>query len=181
MGSDRPKKKGRGFASTARASAISRFMKKNFGVLVNNSASRGHYGVYVHQAPYAVEVEITVSTPIEEDACSWAGEITQKLTDAGYEVQQGGSGTRLYVTKAEWRFADKVTTDLFGISPAIMESDSGLVAALPVHVARLRKNGWIKPDTLELTEKGHTVRAHLLVEKKKREQAEKRRLRERGW
>lgn len=181
MATDSKKRPGRGFASTARGAAISRFIKRHFDVrTINSSASRGDLGVRVSQEPHGDRVYVHVFLDSEEESAEWAGEIADKLTQSGYEVlaRSGGSFT---VSKQEWRLDDAILAGMFAIRPEIMESDSGLVTALPGQVAQLREHGWIKPDTLELTDLGQQVRARLLEQKRTREQANRRRLRERGW
>lgn len=181
MATDSRKRPGRGFASTARGAAISRFIKKHFDVqTLTSNSPRGSDGVRVTQEPYAAQVYIRVTLSDEQQAEAWAGEISAKLVASGYEISWS-SGASFTVTKQEWKFDDAILAGMFGIRPEIMESDTGLVAALPSHVEQLRRNGWIKPDTLQLTELGARVRDRLLDQKRKREQAERRRGRERGW
>lgn len=180
MATDSRKRPGRGFASTARGAAISRFVKKHFDVRTLTSENRGNDGVRVTQEPYAAEVYVTVRLSDDQQAEQWAREIAEKLTGSGYEIPWS-SGAAFTVTKQEWKFDDAILSGMFAIRPEIMESDAGLTTATPAAVTQLRDNGWIKPDTLELTELGERVRARLLDQKHKRGQADRRRRRERGW
>lgn len=180
MATDSRKRPGRGFSSTARGAVISRFIKKHFDVRTLTSVDRGCDGVRVTQEPYSAEVCVYVALPDEKQAEEWAREIMTKLVGADYEISWS-RGNTFTVTKPEWKLDDMIAKGMFAIRPATMESDSGLVAALPSHIEQLRRNGWIKPSALELTELGEQVRARLLDQKRKREQAERRRIRERGW
>jgi hypothetical protein len=181
MATDSRKRPGRGFASTARAAAITRFIRKHFDVKTLTPAdSLALYGVRVSQESYSDCVRVRVSLPDEGEAVKWAEDITGKLVEHGYEIQSS-SGAAFYVTKQEWKFDDMVSKGMFAVRPEVMESDAGLVTATPLVVEQLRGNGWLKPDTLELTELGQRVRERLLVQKRTRGQAERRRLRERGW
>lgn len=183
MSTDSRKRPGRGFASTARASAVSRSIKKLTGVTPMNSAnSRGQHGVRVSQEPYAATVFVSVFLDNADQAATWATQIRDTLIGAGYEKDwTSGDGTSFTVTKAEWKFDDTVAAGMFGIDPEDMESDTGLTAARPATITQLRNNGWIKLDTLQLTDLGQQVRERLLIQKRKRAQAEKRRIKARGW
>lgn len=184
MATDSRKKPGRGFASTARASAITRFMKKNLSVRTLTSADGyGLDGVRVSQEPYAAEVVVRVHLALDETAAAeWANEIEAAFTKAGYLVRRYDfSKTALYVSKAEWVFADMVATKMFGIESDVMESAAGLARALPSVIAQLRGNGWIEADTLELTETGEQVQAYLLDRKRARDAATRRQRETHGY
>lgn len=181
MATDSRKRPGRGFGSTARAAAITRFIRKHIGVVtISTSDSRGQDGVRVSQESYADSVYVRVSLSAESEAVKWAKEIADRLTEHGYEIPWT-KGSTFTVTRQEWKFDDQISRGMFAVRPEIMESDSGLVTATPFVVNQLREHGWLKAETLELTELGERVRARLLDRKRKREQAERRYLRKRGW
>ena len=183
MPTDSKKRPGRGFASTARAAAVTRFIKKNLNVTIVNSADRGAYGIAVHQDPYATKVWLHVTLPDDQAALACAAEIEETFAEHGFEVTRNGN--HLSVTKKAWRHDDAMRTlfaRCFGRSAEnALISDSALIAA-PAHIVdALREQGVFQDGTLRLTELGGQARAWAIAEQKKRTQAEHRRLRERGW
>lgn len=180
MSSDSKKKPGRGFASTARASAISKFVKTAFGVTTVTSADRGAEGVRVTQERYATWVCVRVTLVDETEGAEWSTQIETKLSEAGYVIGHRVSPLTFYVSRTEWQIDDKIASGI-GMGGAAMESDAGMLAAFDYVVNDLRSTGWVQPGTRLLTEEGEAVRERLVAKRKATERAEVRRLRQRGW
>lgn len=176
----KPKKR---FGNYARAAAIARFIKKTYGATTANSASRGSQGIRVTQDNAMSLVWLHVQLDDVEEAIEWAAEIEADLTKAGYDVQPVGSGGHFRVSKEEWRFDDQIGRLLFGFSGReFLERDGDMWTGMPEHVLRqLRVVALVEQDRLEFTELGAKVRARVITQKKRRDQAECRRIRSRGY
>jgi hypothetical protein len=184
MASDRKNThKGNGGAY-ARATAISRFLKRVEGIQTTNNACRGTEGVRVHQdiGSAFVTLSVFLGEDAEKAAAEWAGEIADKLRTAGYQVERNGRA--LAITHDTWIAQDMIRVALgrclFTGREAIA-SDIALINAAPHTIEALRGAGILMDGTLRLTEFGEQVRVFVLAENKKKDQAEKRRIKARGW
>lgn len=186
MASDAVKKPGRGFASTARASAVTRFIKKHVGVCTVNSNSTGDYGIRVHQDPYATWVTISVRMRVEQEATAWAKSLTETFAAQGFKVECASfSSTTFYVTKQSWQHDDRMIT-LFSRCLGIpakqaIATDSGLINAPEYVIGLLREQGVFEGDSLRLTELGQQARDWAIADAKKLAAQARRRSKERGY
>lgn len=172
MASDAVKKPGRGFASTARASAVTRFIKKHIGVGTVNSSGRGDYGIKVHQESYATWVRLAVRMRDEREAVDWAKDIAETFTAQGFKVEHSSFDLAvLYVTKQSWQHDDRMTK-LFSLclgAPAkqAIATDNDLINAPGHIISLLREQGVFEGDTLRLSELGQQARTWALADAKK--------------
>lgn len=181
MASDFTKGKGGGWSGKARGAAISRLITKRFGL---KPSSLNGIRVWQDNGPRSSVVRVRVNLGEEswdrKEAADWTTQIAEIVQGAGYELVSQDEAS-LTITRATWRLDDMIFSGLSFTEHRYMESDAELVKAQSRVVTILRNNGWIMRDTLELTELGEQVRARLLALKRQRENAEKRRVRERGW
>lgn len=186
MASDAAKKPGRGFASTARASAVTRFIKKHIGVGTVNSTNTGDHGIRVDQEPYASQVTLSVRMRDEQEAIDWAKSIAETFADHGFEVKQSGfSSAVLIVSKPSWRHDDHMIR-LFSLCLGVpakkaIATDNGLINAPAYIIDLLREQGVFEDDTLRLSELGQQARAWALADAKKLAAQARRRSKEFGY
>lgn len=168
------------FGNYARAAAISRFLRKHEGITTTNASGRHFDGVRVSQDNAASSVWLFVGLPDENEATQWVGQIADKLEASGYQVARHNHS--LSITCADWQLDDQVGRLLFGFDGWERLERDDMWTGMPNHVlASFRNAGLVKPDALELTELGDAVRGRVIVQRKKTDQAERRRLRQRGW
>lgn len=168
------------FGNYARAAAISRFLRKHEDITTTNAGSNHLDGVRVNQDNAASAVWLFVGLPDEAEAARWATQIADKLEASGYQVVSHNNS--LSITCAEWQFDDRIGRLLFGFDGRAHLERGDMWTGMPNHIlASLRNAGLVRPDALELTELGATVRDRVIVQRKKADQAERRRLRARGW
>ena len=164
-----------------RVAAISRFLRKKYDIRTTNG-TRGLEGVGVSKGVNNAYVWLHVALDDKSKAIEWAREIAQDLEDAGYQVK--GYEHSLSITHTSWLLKDKIYDALFRCLAAgrtAIESDTALIQASERTIQDMRNAGFLEDGTLRLTEFGQQARALVLAENKKRAQAERRRLRERGW
>jgi hypothetical protein len=178
MANDTKTKKG--FGNHARAAAISRFLKKHVGVETINEGSTGLEGIRVQQDNPISSVWLRVRLDDEAAAAAWTREIADKLEANGYKVTRHDSS--LSITCDDWQLDDQIGRLLFGFSgrEALID-DAGMLAATDHVVKALRDGGLVEQETRALTELGRTFRARLILQRNRKQQAEKRRIRSRGW
>ncbi len=181
MASDAKTKTSKFSVTHTRVAAISRFLRKAYGVTTTNS-TRGIDGIRTSKGATKTTVGLTVRMLDDEKyATEWAAEIERDLTAAGYQVTMHPGAISMTITRKEWIIIDRIESMTITSDREALIDDAGLLAASDSVIEILQEKGFIQPGGRQLTELGAQARSILVDQRKKKVQADKRKLKARGW